>query len=194
MKQRFQNILAQRKKSKGILTVSAILLTIAISGSLVGCSNNQSDLTPPSKQANAISTSSTKDQSTSVAPEQNDTSGSTPSTDSTYKTESDFLNSPEGVNFQKVGYKSAKAYLSGDLKQVAQYFLDPKNASLKTEDIFDNLEYMILKWSLRDIKSENEISASYEYKINGEDSVSYITMELQKVNSDWKIKFIGVEK
>ncbi|MGY0374996.1 hypothetical protein [Clostridium sp. JNZ J1-5] len=198
MKQKSKIILSKNKKIKQIITAGAILLTVAISGSLVACSSNKSDSISSSRQIESTNTSSTAEQNTQTDKGQKnktaETSNSKPETGLTYKTESDFLNSPEGVNFQKIAYKSAKAYLSGDLKQMSKYFVEPKDASLKTENIFNNLEYMILKWNLGDIKSENEINASYEFKVNGEDSVSYITMELKKVDNNWKVKSIALEK
>lgn len=186
MKQRIKNILNQNKKRKGIVTASVILLTIAISGSLVACSSGQSNLVS-SSISDFEKENSTLDRTVHGIVAK-------PKEGPKYQTEADFLNSPEGVKFQQVAYKGAKAYLSGNLNQVSKYFIDPKDASVVTENVFNNLDYMILKWRLSDIKSEDEILASYEYKLNGKDSVSYVIMEMKKVNNNWKIKSIGEQK
>ena len=114
-----------------------------------------------------------------------------------YDTEADFLNSVEGVAFQAVAYKAAKALLSADAEELAEYLLDPSTAARATRDltnIFDNVEYMFLVWSLDSIKSDSVIQASYRYAVKGEDSVSYVTMELIKEEDIWKVQWLGIEK
>jgi len=44
------------------------------------------------------------------------------------------------------------------------------------------------------MKSEDDIRASYEFQLKGEDSVSYVSMELIKVDSEWNVNFIALEK
>lgn len=114
-----------------------------------------------------------------------------------YNTEADFLNSVEGIEFQVVAYKAAKALLSADADELSKYMLDPDEATSSTQGIsaiFDDVEYMILVWSLDSIKSDKEIRASYRFAVKGEDSVSYVTMELIKTDEVWKVRWLGFEK
>lgn len=113
--------------------------------------------------------------------------------DSKYKTESDFLNHPDGVKFQAAAYRAAKAFLNGDLDELSEYLSDSFVVSEKL-DLFKDIDYMILKWGLNDMISEDNISASYEFRLKGEDSVSYVTMKLIKDGVEWKVDFIGLEK
>jgi len=97
------------------------------------------------------------------------------------RTEAEFLNSPDGVAFQAAAFRATKAYLSGETAE-------------QREDLFSRIDYLILKWSLDDKISENTARASYEFRLLGEDSVSYVSMELTKVDGQWQVTSIGMEK
>lgn len=94
-----------------------------------------------------------------------------------YKTEAEFLNSPDGTKFQRTAYRAAKAYLSGDLNEFSEY-LSASCVVNEKPDLFKDVDYMILKRGLYSMKSESETLASYEFLLNGEDSVSYVSMEI----------------
>ncbi len=221
MKQRFKNILEQRRKSKGIITFCIVFIIIGSMSGLVACSYNKTNTDLQSEKvstnsatdeistvSNEISTASDEivsptDVLTTEEAEPSTTQESDPvpnqsisdnETTSKYETEADFLNSPEGVSFQVVAFKCAKAFLSGNLKEVSEYFIDQDNALIVTNNVFDDIDYIILKWTLGDIKTENEINASYQFNVKGEDTVSYLTMSLQKVDDEWKVKEIVEEK
>lgn len=108
-----------------------------------------------------------------------------------------FFNTPEGAAFQTVAYSAAKALLQADSNSLAAYMLNPAESSHATQGMtgtFSNLECMFLLWSSDCIKSDNEIDVSYVYVIQGEDSLTYVSMELVKVNDFWKVRGIGIEK
>ncbi len=113
--------------------------------------------------------------------------------DAKYKTEADFLNHPDGVKFQAAAFRAAKAYLNGDLDELAGYLTDSYTVEHEL-DLFKDIDYMVWKWSLHDMKSEDNILASYQFVLKGEDSASYVTMELIKLDGEWKVDFIGLEK
>lgn len=120
---------------------------------------------------------------------QKDTSAGPPG----YNTEADFLNHPDGIAFQAAAYKAAKAYLNGDKEELSAYITE--NCTVDADlDLFKDIDYMLLKWSLSDIKAEDQIHAAYEFKLKGEDSVSYVSMELKKIKGEWSIDSIGLEK
>ena len=113
--------------------------------------------------------------------------------DMEYKTESEFLNSPDGVKFQSTAYKAAKAYLSGNTDELLQYATESLTIDTM-HNLFQDIDYMILKWSLDDIKDKDKIHAAYEFKLKGDDSVSYVSMELIRLDSEWKVDTVGIEK
>lgn len=115
-----------------------------------------------------------------------------------YKTENDFLYSPEGLQFRKTAYGAAKAMLSADAEELAQFLIDPSYATRAVRnltDIFDDLAVMTLKFSLENsVISDDEIRTSYEYLLKGDDSYTYVSMTLLKVDGEWKASEIGLEK
>lgn len=142
------------------------------------------------------------DNQSNTALGENDTPSSADSTTGTtlnaqdevkYKTEADFLNHPDGIEFQAAAFRAAKAYLNGDSDELAGYLTD--SCVVEDElDLYENVDYLIWKWSLHDMKSEDHIQASYEFKLKGDDSVSYVSMELIKKDGEWKVDFIALEK
>lgn len=106
-----------------------------------------------------------------------------------------FLNSTEGHDFLVISWKFSKAYLSGDVSTLKNYLHNPDNKShyYNTENIFDNVEFMILKLSPENIK-EDSIIAEYEFQLKGEDSYTYLYLEMKKVNNEWKVEHFGLEK
>lgn len=113
-------------------------------------------------------------------------------------TDNDFLYSPEGVQFRITAYSAAKALLSANADELALYMIEPnesENAIRGLKNVFDDIAVMTFKFSLENsMKSENEILTSYEYALKGEDSYSYVTMSVNKVDGEWKIAWIGIEK
>jgi len=110
-----------------------------------------------------------------------------------YKTEADFLNHPDGVAFQAASFRAARAYLNGDEEELAGYLTDACTLYGIELDLFNNIDYIILKWTLSDIKSENEIWASYQFAQKGADSAWYVSMEMVKVGGEWKVDAIWLE-
>ena len=114
-----------------------------------------------------------------------------------YQTEADFLNSVEGAAFQAVAYRAAKALLSADAKELAVYMADPAEAAKAVKglaNVYGSVEYLYLVWSLDSIKSDTQVNASYRYVLKGEDSYSYVSMELAKKDDVWKVRWLGIEK
>jgi len=127
----------------------------------------------------AMAASCTTEQPTIIQAECPETASSAAPEVAECRTEADFLNSPDGVAFQIAAFRAAKAYLE---------------SAEQGDDLFRRIDYIILKWSLDDIKSEDSIRASYEFALSGEDSVSYVTMELTKTAGQWQVTTIGLEK
>lgn len=58
---------------------------------------------------------------------------------------------------------------------------------------FANVEFMILKLDSKNIKKDS-VSAQYEFKLDSEDSYTYLQLSMKKENDQWKIESYGLEK
>lgn len=106
-----------------------------------------------------------------------------------------FLNSKEGHDFQVISWKFTKAYLSGDVGTMERYLIDPENKdySDNTENMFEDVEFLILKLDPKNIK-EDTVIAEYEFGLKGQDSLTYLNLEMKIVDNEWKVQFCGLEK
>ncbi len=115
-----------------------------------------------------------------------------------YKNEEAFLYSQEGVQFRKTAYGAAKALLTADAESLARHLVNPGSAVYAVRhltDIFDEITLMTFKFSFEDsVVSEKEIITSYEFATKNDDSYSYVSMTLLKIDGVWKVSFIGLEK
>ena len=114
-----------------------------------------------------------------------------------YQTEAEFLNSPDGAAFQITAFKAAKALLSSDSAALASCLKEPLEVEQAIVNLtygYDDVEFLYLVWSLGSIVNEDQIRASYRYVISGEDSYTYVSMELVRVDDVWKVIWIGIEK
>lgn len=116
-----------------------------------------------------------------------------------YQTEAEFLSSPDGKLFRTTAYGAARAVLSGDVNELEKYLINPSDAK-KFVEYFSSYQSKDLikfqsKFILDAIKSDDIIEeTSYEFLPLGDDSNSYITMALKKVNGEWKIDWLANEK
>lgn len=179
-----------------------IFISITIMFAFAGC--NTTDIDSSSKSdISAINTVNTENVSTSGskaestidpsilnAEVKNDSSQNT-----IYLSKEEFLDSAEGHSFQITAYKFAKAFFSKNTNIVKNYLIDPNNAFQKhsSDYGFDDVEFMILKLSLENIKKDS-VTAEYEFKLNNEDSYTYLFLDIRKVKDEWKIKSYGLEK
>ena len=114
-----------------------------------------------------------------------------------YQTEAEFLSSQEGMQFRKTAYGATKALLKADADKLAEYMLDPNEAQSTVRnltDVFDNLVLLQFKFILSSFRTDDIIITSYEYALIGDDSYTYVSMELNKVDGEWKVAWIGLEK
>lgn len=111
-----------------------------------------------------------------------------------YVNRTDYLNSPESVKLQIIAQLFAKSYFSGDLEGVKLYLADVNSAEVYGENIYNDLEYMILKWFPEDIASKTKIDVQYQFLIKGEDSVTYLGLVIEKISNEWKVTGFYLEK
>jgi hypothetical protein len=112
-----------------------------------------------------------------------------------YQTEAEFLS--DNMQFRETAYEAAEAVLRADAKKLSIHLIDTKQSSKIIQgltDVYDELVSLQLKFVLSDIISDNEIRASYEYKLIGEDSYNYVSMVFKKQGGEWKVDWIGIEK
>lgn len=108
-----------------------------------------------------------------------------------YQTEADFLSSPDGKLFRTTAYGAAKAVLSGDTEELETYLIQPSDAKKFIEYFSSYQSKDLIKFQslflLDAIKSDDIIEeTSYEFVPVGDDSNSYITMTLKKVDVNGK--------
>ena len=123
--------------------------------------------------------------------------GVTGGSPSAYQTKEDFLNSAEGELFQAVARKAAYALLSADANELSLYLENPSKAAYHTRGLYnvvDQLAIMNFLFSFENIQFDTNIFASYQYALEGEDSYSYVSMELVWIDGDWKVRSIAIEK
>ena len=113
----------------------------------------------------------------------------------TYQSKQEFLDSNEGHSFQITAYKFAKAFFENNKRVIKSYLMDPdKGFHQHGQNYnFTNVEFMIIKLDSKDIK-EDTVSAQYEFKLDSEDSYTYLELNMKKVNDQWKIESYVLEK
>ena len=60
--------------------------------------------------------------------------------------------------------------------------------------MYADVDYMVLKWNPKDVLSDEPVYVQYEYRFAGEDSVTYLFMEMICVDGEWKVTSYGLEK
>lgn len=107
----------------------------------------------------------------------------------------DVLNSPESVSLQIAAQKFARAYFRADDREMGEYLADLDTVeSYSDEDVYDDVDYMVLKWNPKDVLADKPVYVQYEYRLSGEDSVTYLFMEMIYVDGEWKVASYGLEK
>lgn len=106
-----------------------------------------------------------------------------------------FNSSEEGQAFQLAAYNFAKAFFSKNTEVLKSYLLNP-DKDFHECDLnydFEDIKHLRLKFDPDDVK-DGSASAQYEFIPNGEDSYTYLQLNMKKVNNAWKIEFYGLEK
>jgi hypothetical protein len=107
----------------------------------------------------------------------------------------DFLKSADGSAIQEVASNAAKAFLRTDAEELAQYLSHPAMAEKvqSYSKVHDDLESFELVWNPENRVSDERVNISYQYVVKGEDTNSYVTMAIDKVDGIWKVDQIGTE-
>lgn len=111
----------------------------------------------------------------------------------------EFLDSPEGQHLKETSENFVKAYFRGE-KETAQGFLSKeadsensvyRNSEGVTENVYDKLTHLKAKWYEADGSMAN---VQYEYILEGEDSNTYLNLDLKKDGDNWAIESVYLEK
>lgn len=62
------------------------------------------------------------------------------------------------------------------------------------QDVWDELDHFVLKWNPEDLKDRERIGVSCEVRVKGEDSYTYLGLELLKIQGVWKVADVFLEK
>ena len=108
--------------------------------------------------------------------------------------EIDYLNSPDSLKLQIAAQSFAKSYFSSDMDGVKLYLADANSAEVSEKNIYNNLEYLILKWSPKDIAAKATIDVQYQFLVKGADSAEYLGLSMKKIMDDWKVTDFYFEK
>lgn len=106
----------------------------------------------------------------------------------------DYLNSQDSIELQVIAQSFSKAYFSGNLEDVKLYLADKESAKVYEKNIYDNLQYMILKWKPEDIAVKTTIGMQYQFQEKGTDSADYLGLEMMKISDKWKVITFYLEK
>jgi hypothetical protein len=89
----------------------------------------------------------------------------------------------------------AEAFFKEDAKVMKSYLLDPDKGFDKydLDKGLDDAGAMKLKFNPDDVKSDS-VSAEYEFRFEGDDSYSYLSLSMRKIDDVWKIESYGLEK
>ncbi len=89
----------------------------------------------------------------------------------------------------------AGAFFEKNTEIMKSYLVDPDKDFYEPilEYSFSDVESMRLKFNPGNIKSDS-VSAQYEFKFDGDDSYTYLQLNMKKVNDVWKVEFYGLEK
>lgn len=189
MKKRIFFIMDMTKKKAGILVLCLILIGAMATGVIFAVNKNAIDEQggPPAGTLNSAQdiTGNGTEAATGQNPEGN--TGTDPGTETDSGT--------DGLDFQAVTDKFAKAYLAGDVEAMKSCLSDPDSGkndfSMEGRPVDD--ASLTLKLDPQKIK-ENTASVEYEILPAGRDSFDYLYLELEKINGEWKVKFYGLEK
>lgn len=174
-----------------ITIIMLMLLPIILLG---GCTSGK-EAKPKNETINTSTTStSEKDNSSNDAITKSENSTSDEQIQE-LKRKQEFLDSEQGHNLQVAAWKFTMAYFCGDVNTMKSYLVDAQNKShdYNSENIFNNVEFLIFKISGKDIKKDKVI-AEYEFGLKGDDTYQYMNLEFKKINGEWKIESFGLEK
>lgn len=106
-----------------------------------------------------------------------------------------FLNSSDGISFQKTANRFVKAYLIGDTGTMKNCLSNPESGqndfSMNGKTV--NWKSLTLKLDPEKV-GEDSVSAEYEIALTGQDSFDYLYLNMEKANSEWKVNSYGLEK
>lgn len=115
------------------------------------------------------------------------------------KSNDDVLLNEEETKLKKVLEGFSEAYFRGDKKGMSSYLTDgvdieDYNYMMNKTDIYDTTEIKEFTGDISDIKDVNEIGVQYPFILEGEDSMTYLGIELIKMLGEWKVSNFYLEK
>lgn len=184
MKIRFKNILTKINKKNGISCLVCVAALTIISGMFAGCSVTEQSLAIKTEETgninNNIQTSVQYKQESSKKSKKNDQPAL----------------SKDAIKIKKVVENFSNAYFNGDKKNLKKFLISHYNQSIDTYTESGKISDITLK-GLDDIGNEkpgSTCTVSLEFRnSNNSDTFWYLTIELVKQASNWKISFYGIE-
>ena len=110
-----------------------------------------------------------------------------------------FLFNEEETKVKIVLEGFSEAYFRGDKESMGSYLsdgvdLNDYNYMMNKTDIYDTTEIRKFTGDLNNIREVNEIEVQYPFIRAGEDSITYLGIELVKKSGEWKVLNFYLEK
>jgi beta-lactamase regulating signal transducer with metallopeptidase domain len=110
-----------------------------------------------------------------------------------------FLQSPNGKLLKETTDSFVIAYFSNNKEAAFEYLSAGadydsyvyQDNNGKEADVYEKLTHLLAKWYTA---SEKEASVQYEYEVEGEDSFTYLDLEIEYKEGKWMIKGLYLEK
>lgn len=116
-------------------------------------------------------------------------------TEAEISAQTDYLNSPDGVALRQTAQDFAKAYFGADKETAKKYaVIEEENLEVWESDVWDKLDHFVLKWNPEDLAGKESIGVQYEFMMEGEDSYTYLGLELVRIQGVWKVSDVYLEK
>jgi hypothetical protein len=102
----------------------------------------------------------------------------------------------------RMTWQFARATLSDDAETMRSFMIPEAEIRHTLNIFYDRLDFMILKGLRRIMKGRfvdddadfDMIEASYEFLVSGEDSYTYLTINVKQTEDGWKVIWYGFEK
>jgi beta-lactamase regulating signal transducer with metallopeptidase domain len=203
MKERFKNILNTKERHSGLIMTFTILLSVAIIGTMIALTFEKtptSVVTTPTVGNIERPKNVLNNDNSSLGVEPVDDLNQLDDTPATITPKKHSTNTKKTVDtliverFKETAKNFAIAYFSNDEAGMKEYLNSNVKVNTYGKNVFNNLEKFTLKYSPEKLTEGNTIYPQYEYILNGEDSYSYLGMEMKYTAGRWIIYSYYLEK
>ncbi len=171
-----------RKKVKMQLGIVVLLLVCLVA--LAGC-GPKDDVTDPADNNNTQQTDPNDNQGTDVTDPTDNNDAGDPNAEAD-AAKADFELAINGFTM---------AYFNYDLTALASFLVEGVEAKAYSDtDVFDSVTDTKIIYDEAALATNDTMTAQYEFRINDEDSLNYLNLELTKADGQWLVSSYALEK